>query len=472
MWKYVQVQDEVKATILSTMPEKNQDHNLIWLILATGVGLILRLHFIPRDFWHDEAFQLLFSKMPIEFIFNSNDVHPPLFTLLTKGMVWFTSDPFFLRLVMLIISMMFAVAFYETIKEMFNQTIATYSYFFLMMSPTFAWYSTEFRSYIFVLLLTVIQIKHFNRMLDGNKDSGLWYILLSTAMLYSHYMTALILVTQILYIWILKGIKLWKYWAEYLLIILWSVTLLFYMLKTLPKIQSFWFKDINLLSYISSFFYLVNLPEYPLYNIITLIVFIAILSGLVLSHKRVDSRHIQLFLYIYIPISLMWIVSQFYPFYHHRYFLFGGVMLFALAGWGIYEITKISKVPHAIMFFIVILVCTLQFPYTTPINDSVRFLDNYTNGEPYSTIHTSPFSATPFNALSKDMTSSYILTQLTKAEVFTSGGAVIDYERQVYSNYSEIPKSENMFWVSDQILENHTIIYANDGLYIQELKIK
>lgn len=66
---------------------KNRLNNdLILLALLTGAGLVLRLIYLSGpEFWYDEAFTVLLSRLPFErmILATAGDTHPPLYYLLT-----------------------------------------------------------------------------------------------------------------------------------------------------------------------------------------------------------------------------------------------------------------------------------------------------------------------------------------------------------------------------------------------------
>jgi hypothetical protein len=452
----VQIHQKIKTAILSNLPKKEM--NIKLFILSFALGLLLKLRYIGRDFWHDESFQILFSQMPLNFIFSSNDVHPPLFTIFTKAMVWFTTEPLFLRLTMVIMSLMFALIFFQVIRQYFGEHIATYSLVLLNMSPTFAYYSTEFRSYIFVMLLTILQIQAFNKMLSASKPVNPFvYILLSTAMLYSHYMAGLIILVQVVYL-IFKG-KLFKYWAEFLLIGIYSGYLIFYIIKTFPKIQSFWFKDIDLISFVSTFFYLINFPENFIFQIITIIIFLFIGWGIFKERRQ----HPQILMYIFLPVVVMWIVSQFFPFYHHRYFLFGGIFIFVLGAIGIkHWKPETSFWKPSVIIGMMLFPIFFNFEFDTPLQDSAESFPD----DGSIVVHTSTFSMTPYKVLQPN-NHHLLVTKLTREQLFTAGGSVVLDEEIIPRSESgfNMPKGRYYF-VSEQERLGGVDIYDKDGIKV------
>jgi len=264
----------------------------------------------------------------------------------------------------------------------------------------------------------------------------------------------------------------------YYMIGLFSLPLLIYLVKTLPKLQSFWFKDIDFVSLISTYAYILVPPSEYIYGFATFYLFII---GIMIYYRaEIDLRVLQFSLFLILPVILMFTISQAIPFYHHRYFIFGGIAFFVLLGWSADILNK--KIGKDIDLFVV--ACWIVFfisgipqfysSFDSEIFDSANFLYNHTNNatDYFITIHSSPFSATPYNVYFKNtgMKQAYIITNLTEKELFTAGGSILNYEKQVFNNISQIPENENIFWISDKKLVNGKIIYDKGGIYVTEIE--
>ena len=427
----------------------------------------------PRDFWIDESYQYLMSEKPVSFIIDSPDVHPPLFNLFTKGL--FTlgfHNPIQLRVIMIILSILFIVAFYTTVKEIFNFQTAVISTFLISISPTFIYYSTEFRSYIFVSLFTILQIKYFFRLINKKQEyAWIYYTSLSLLMVYSHYMASLVLVAQFMII-----LVKWKFLSkdskkDYILFLFnffcFSVALIIYTLNVYPKIQSFWFKNIDFHSLVSTFSYIISPPTDYSFYILLIYVFVAVCY---LKFKLFKDKRIDVFLYILIvPVFSMWIISQIFPFYHHRYFLFGGLSIFIILG---YILNKLwEEKENLTNLFIIMIIFILLLSYgqvkenlNTEIYDSVKFLKNYTNDESFITIHTSPFSALPYMVYFPNH-KHYLLTNLTRQNLFTAGGEAYNFN-YLKSDINQIINDNHTYIAISEKKVFNNLIYELGGLYV------
>lgn len=433
----------------------------------------------PRDFWHDEAFQYLYSLKPIVFILHGNDVHPPLFNLFTKLLLSIgIHDILILRLIILAISLLFIIFFFYTISEIFNDKIAFISSFFLAASPTFAYYSTEFRNYSLALLFVILQIRYFNRLLKKDKpQDSLLYAFFTALMLYTHFLTGLVLFAQVVYLGITWTKEHRRFIQPLSVAAIFSIPLLFYILEMINNVQSFWFHDINLVSLLSTFNYILIPPiSRPIGYFIFFygILFFALFK----FRKQLSNKHLQFILYLFLPIITMWVISQFIPFYHHRYFLFGGMSLFVLVGWGVYMFDKTIKGfnQFALAMAMVLAIFSASFfaaSFNTELLDSSMELYNVTNNatDDFITVHHSQFSQSPYRVYFPNH-KALLLTNFTEKERFTAGGAVLDKEL-IYHNLSDILyeyANESIYELNTNPSNNHEIIFNKGGLYVTKIK--
>lgn len=452
------------------------------LIMVLLFAFLVRLDTlsVQKDFWHDEAFQYLYSQKSVKFILDSNDVHPPLFNLFTKLLlsIGFKSI-FWLRYIMLSISILFIFHFFKTIKEIFNEKIALFSTAMLSFSYTYLYYSIEFRSYMFVLLFTILQIRYFNKLLDDEPVIS-YYVALSLILLYSHYMAGLIILVQVIYF-------IWKFneyddfvktevLTGFFMTASFSIPLVIYMLKTLPKIQSFWFKDIGFTSLISTFAYILSPPSNIVYGFSMFYIFILVTMILYQLYK--DSKYQQFLMYLLIPVILMWIVSQFFPFYHHRYFLFGGMAFFVLVAVGIDKLNKkIHKKYPDIDYFIIAVWLVLFISsfwhfssnLDTELYDSAIYMFNYTNNatDDFVFLHSSTFSQSPYKIYFPEQ-KHYLMTNLTREQLFTAGGSVVE-DDEIIREVSDLKTiTQDIYAISDKRIF-HNIIYEEGGLYVTKI---
>jgi len=435
-------------------------------------GILLQ----PRDFWHDEAFQYLLSLKPLSFIIAGNDVHPPLFNVLTKFMLYIgINDITMLRFIMVLFSMVFIAVFFWTIWDIFGKQTAIIATLAVSLMPTYAYYATEFRNYSFTLMLVILQIRYFNKLLrkDTAKDS-LIFALLSTAMIYSHYLAGLILYTQVAYLLLTWTKKHYRFIPPMILTTVLSSPLVIYTILMISHVHSFWFKNIGLVSLISTFTYILVPPlSKPIgYG---LFVYGSIIYCMIKFRHNLDKRHLQFGLYVVLPIITMWLISQVFPFYHHRYFLFGGIGVFVLFGWGFSQLAK--KIKHIEQFAIAALIVLAFFSFSffiatfnTELTDSSYALYNVTHNatDEFITIHSSTFSQSPYKVFFPTHRA-YLVNNLTRKALFTAGGAVIADDEK-YDTLQECladHANETKYFVGT--VPKGQIIYSKGGLYVSKI---
>jgi len=444
------------------------------ILIILVFALVIRWETVvqPRDFWIDESYQYAISQKSVSFIIDSPDVHPPLFNLFTKGLLSLgIDDPFHLRLVMVFLSLILIAVFFFAVKEMFNRNTAFYSSMLLSFCLTYIYYSTEFRSYTFTLIFVILQIKYLNRVLSKSyKDSTLYFGLFSLLMIYSHYMAGLVLFAEFVFLTInWKKIQLHRQ-IDLLSVLVWvfglSIPLILYIIKTFPKIHSFWFKDIDLTSLLSSFGYILSPPIEG--GILFLIFYPVIFFAIRMFRDKFDMKIQQFIYYLFIPIVLMWIISQVFPFYHHRYFLFGGLSFFILLGWAFDKFDSYSKDMGLFGVSIWLIFLIFTFPafigsFNTELFEANNYLQNITKSNDVF-LHTTTFSYLPFQVFYPD-NQHFLVTNLTTDQQFTCGGSVINPEdlKTSFDFVSEINGS--IYGISDKKVFP-TVLLNVRGLYV------
>lgn len=441
------------------------------LLIIILFGVLVRLDFsgYQRDFWHDESFQALYSTKPLKEILLPNDVHPPLFNIFT----WLIQleqgnnlSPDYYRTTIILLSLIFMIMFYIMAEYLYDTKTALFSVFFIAFVPAMVYYSTEYRNYMFTLIFVVLQVMVFNRALISDKfKDKVVYVLLSLVIVWSHYMAGLIILVQVLYATFV--IKRRQFYTTFLALGVLLVPLLFYVYYTSLKIVSFWFKNIDLLNLVSTYFYIFSFPD--MRNLTFGFLFYGMILIYFIFHRK-RLRHIdtQMIMYFTIPPVVMFVISQFFPFYHHRYFLFGSIGVYVLAGkcaslqWGK---NKVYTFVTGILF-IIMCVISLSIIANDKLNTELYdtasylksdYLDTHTN---YTFVHTSTFSQSPYKIYLPEY-EHQLYTNLTREQLFTAGGSVVEDSEIIRT----IPHGNNIIYVSNMRLGSELII-EEGGLYV------
>lgn len=449
---------------------------IYFLILLYAITLRTNYDVMHRDFWHDEAFSYEYAQMPTTFILNSTDVHPPLFTFFAKFLIdgLGIDDIIRLRTIMLTLSIVCMWSLYYVVSYIFkDENVGLVSLAIFAVSPTFIFYSTEFRSYILALILVIWQVFFYHKISLKDEENttiaSFLYILFSVLMVGTHYLTGLIIIVQVLYSTIKK--RCWHY-MEYVMVSILSLPFIIYAIRTFPKIQSFWFKDIDFVSFISTFNYIFA-PPMKLTGVWTL--FIVFGLGMALFSKFEFGKRGRLMLfYAIVPVIIMWCISQFFPFYHHRYFIFGGVFLFVAIAHGFIIMDKVYEDYHHVAYALCILFMIIGIPsFHSILNhelaDGSDAISIDAQNVSFAVIHESPFSQTPMKVYLPEGRH-ILVTNLTEDMLFTAGGSVItDHCYDISCAYKIADNYDKIYYVSDRYQERKEIIFNEGGLWIQKL---
>lgn len=460
------------------MQTKKKKYNYFtWIVFYIFLlSIILRIVYLtyPSDMWHDPAFTYSFSKMPVEFILSSNDVHPPLYTLIMKCFFLISTDEIFIRLTSVLFWVLFFFATLRLVSYVYNKRVAWITLLFLSVSPTMIYYSVEPRNYMLGMFFVVMQLYYFFAHLkDGWEGRTSWqFILFSVLMLYTHYYTGLLLVVEGLFLLKTKkeriiGIK------NYLIISIFSIPLLYYLALSLPKIQEFWFKEIGLNSLVSSFTYQFVQPE-SLTS--TYLIVLIIISGIILFSLSVQikDRWFAYALFI-IPVLIIWLISQLSPMYHHRFFLFFALGLYLVLAQVIDTFLDhpLLKIVGICMIVSVFLMLGNSYNYmkhnpTDDLFQSQQFMKTKINmTDKITFVHVTTFSQTPYKYYFRDYPNvkQLLITNLTKKQLFTAGGSVVKPDEII--NSSQLP--QHFYYITDTLHfknESDNIIYDKGGLII------
>ncbi len=188
---------------------KNKKHfNLkpyIPLIFIIGIFVFLCSFVINRAIWFDESYSAQTIKGTFSEIVETTaaDVHPPLYYWLLK--IW--SVPFGRSLIALrSLSLFFAIvtlvfAFLTFRRWSKTQKIATFLTSAIALCPFFIYYATEIRMYSMVCAIVMASIYVLDLALEKkSKKYWIFYGLLLTAALYTHYFSAFAFFAEYIYV--------------------------------------------------------------------------------------------------------------------------------------------------------------------------------------------------------------------------------------------------------------------------------
>ena len=169
-------------------------YNQIFLGITLLIAIILRFSpmFWQRDFWYDEAFTGIITRMSWSkmwwMIFH--DVHPPLYYYLLKPWAGlFHYSVFGLRSFSVLFGVLSIISIYWIGKKLFSERIGLISAFLMTISPFAIQYSQEARMYSLFGFLSLWLVYFFIQALQKNdwKNWLAWGVL-GVLFLYTHYL--------------------------------------------------------------------------------------------------------------------------------------------------------------------------------------------------------------------------------------------------------------------------------------------
>lgn len=461
--------------------KKNKKVTFFWwlIFIIFFISILIRLVYLtyPIDMWHDASFTYSFSKESVSFILDSNDVHPPLYYLIMKGFLYISDNEIFLRLTSVLFWCMFFWATLFFVKLNYNENITVIVLTLFSLSPTIIYYSIEPRNYMLGMFFVIMQLYYFfEHLKDGHEGRISWqFILFSLLMLYTHYYTGLLLLVEGLFM--LKG-KLNRIIAtkNYLIITIFSLPLLYYLLFSLTKIQEFWFKDIGLNSLISTIPYQFVQPDSL--TSISIIFFCIMICIISFSWFVIIKDRWFAYILFFMPVIIVWLISQSSPMYHHRFFLFFAIGLYLIIAQVINILFKQNKFLQVLgwgllIFFILLLCSSFDYMRDHPTDDiykSTKFMKTrFNQTDTIYFIHINTFTQTPYKYYFRDYPNvkHLLLNNLTQKQLFTAGGSIVKPEERI--NITQLPK--HFYYVTDTVnykYDKDNVIYDKGGLIIWE----
>lgn len=185
------------------------------LIIILIIAFILRAFHLNYDgLWNDEIYTAYTSnpELSISKIIHilSQDIHPPLHNFLNYfWAMLFGYNDVSLRILNMLFGFFAAVSVYHIARELFNKKVALYALCFAAINFYLIRYSQEVRAYSLLIILTNYSFYFFVKLTrDGfSKNNAIKYVLVTTAMVYTHYFALFVVGAQFFAFILLKD---WK----------------------------------------------------------------------------------------------------------------------------------------------------------------------------------------------------------------------------------------------------------------------
>jgi len=162
---------------------------LLFLILAGALALRL-VHISSQSLWLDESLGILFSQSPKQEFFPllRLDVHPPLYFMILRAVLFLGANPLILRLVSVVFGMAGLGVFYLALSSETDKESLVLTLFFLALSPLAVHYSQEIRMYGLLFLLTNLTLWSLLRFIKKPElQPFILFCLFSVLSIYTHY---------------------------------------------------------------------------------------------------------------------------------------------------------------------------------------------------------------------------------------------------------------------------------------------
>jgi len=170
------------------------------VLIVTIVGGWLRLQNLGRDsLWIDEAASFLQACLPLWELLQTvaRNVHPPLYYLLLHGVLTFGDSEAVLRWPSALFGTLSIPLLYLLGRAWFSGAVGILAAFLLAISPAHLWHSQDAKMYTLLTLEGLLSWHLFAQLLEVPRRS-IWvgYLLVSEAILFTHYYGALLLFPQ------------------------------------------------------------------------------------------------------------------------------------------------------------------------------------------------------------------------------------------------------------------------------------
>lgn len=345
------------------------------IVLILLVAFIVRLINFNQSFWLDEAAQMVMSQKPLLFqwVGRANDFHPPLYYLFMHLWLGLGRQEWFLRLPSVIFGVGMVYLSYVFTRKLFNEKTALLSALFLAIAPFHIYYSQEARMYSFFAFLATLSMFLF-WLRRWN-----YYLIVTTAMLYTHYSSFFVILAQLIWI-IFKEREIFKNWGENLTIAL----LLFIpwlpqfikqlragevLLEILPAWQSV--ASLSPIKALPLLFFKFSLGRISFDNkIVYLLVMILIIVTIGFTFwnglRRLSREKLFLVNWLFIPVIGTWTLSLYAPMFQPFRLLFVVVPFYILLVVGIIELSNLSRQKLAVIWIMFISLAGLSMYYVNP----------------------------------------------------------------------------------------------------------
>ncbi len=314
----------------------NQKTEKILLSIAFIFCLAIRLAYIDqKNLWFDEVFSwhLSMDSFYTIIVRTANDIHPPLYYFVLKIWNFLAGDSVFsMRLLSALFTSCSVFFIYPVSRKIMEPQQAFFVILLYAVSPLNLYYSQEVRMSAMNLFLNIGSVYFLLKLTDSRHDYhrifkdkySVWYIIFSTAAVYTHYFSFFILTAELIFIVTVnrKDTKqilpyLYLFGAMFLIYLIWIPDLITHMSR-----GQAWRTPQNLIAVLNEYVYYFrdcNLGLYYYYTDFRIVeyltycagfIFVIAVIGLFIRFKNeYNSTTLLITLTFIIPLVLAGIIS-------------------------------------------------------------------------------------------------------------------------------------------------------------------
>lgn len=288
----------------------------------------------------DEPFTLYYSQVNWDQLYQmiQNENNPPLFTLLMKGWTAIVGlEPSSFRVLPLLFASIAPLYIYKTGKLIQNRTTGLIAAGLFSFSTFHIYYAHEARPYALFTLLTTGAIYYFLKYVQKNERKTLILLtLFNILLIYNHYFGFLVLFTQFLGLFVLKAQR------EEIkgIVISWLISFTLY-IPYLPIMYNRFVVSNTGGTWLST------PPATELYNLFVkftnapvIIASLILILAISISYYYIKTKTSKQFLtflliWTFIPLLVVFLISQKTPMFLDRYFVFVSIGFYLLSAFAL-----------------------------------------------------------------------------------------------------------------------------------------
>lgn len=324
-----------------------------------GLAYLVRIVALDtQGLWRDEVDQWRFALQPWSEMlrnFTRAGWNGPLYSPLLRVWIALTGDSAFaMRYFSLLWGVVSVALLYVLVKRLVDERAAPWSALLMALSPYMVWYAQEVKMYTWVPMLVLLALYALDRACTA--PGWRWWVtvLIATSFaFYSHLLAALLIPVEVLWFWLHPrrhrfawgggAITLSLLTLPYLPVLGWVMPLLLaeretgYPAYSLGQMTTTLFGGWTL--GVSQ-----SLSGGPLPFYVALFLGIMALVGMaaLVFRKRLDALA-QMWLLLFVPLLLLWLVSLRGPIYTDRYLIWAAPAFYVLAGTGLATIHNFRR---------------------------------------------------------------------------------------------------------------------------------